>query len=515
MSKLSYFLIVALLCCLLTTTVVSRRTLTEDLEQHLNSLELYSNSPIQSNIHETQYFQNLVDHFNPLNTERYAQRFWVNSQFYNPEAKHTPIFLHLCCEGPCSEKWVTKGASLMANWAEETGGLLVAIEHRFYGESQPGPDWTLESLQYLTLEQALADAAYFIKFHLNARKEFNINQDHPITVVGGSYGGTMAQAMRHYYPNFVHQAIAASGVYDPRFDLSDFLDACIEGIRFYGGDQCLNDVSIATGYLTQILKNNNPVELARVSRLLPLSVPFNNTDTVLDRQAFWQLFTDSFIQIIQYNKENNPSYYSVSDMCRDFSNETTPTRKFELLAQIHRDHIMSGSNYRWKFKQQVEDIGDVTLHPRNNMRQWYFQCVTAYGWWQPQTPNSKRVFGGEYDMKYMMTLLKESYGDRFDETFMRDRIAAQNAKLNQYHILQSNTIFTSGDIDPWKVLAVQRNNNDLRLTSYHIPRTAHCAPLYAPTPYDPEPQVEAVKQMFQDFKQSLEWFPKTLTNDGQ
>ena len=42
------------------------------------------------------------------------------------------------------------------------GALLVALEHRFYGKSQPTGDLTVESLQYLTSDQALADAARFV-----------------------------------------------------------------------------------------------------------------------------------------------------------------------------------------------------------------------------------------------------------------------------------------------------------------------------------------------------------------
>ena len=42
------------------------------------------------------------------------------------------------------------------------GALFVVLEHRFYGDSQPFEDWTLDSLKYLSSEQALADLAYFI-----------------------------------------------------------------------------------------------------------------------------------------------------------------------------------------------------------------------------------------------------------------------------------------------------------------------------------------------------------------
>lgn len=44
----------------------------------------------------------------------------------------------------------------------QNGARLIILEHRFYGESQPMPDWSMESLQYLSSEMAMADIAYFI-----------------------------------------------------------------------------------------------------------------------------------------------------------------------------------------------------------------------------------------------------------------------------------------------------------------------------------------------------------------
>jgi hypothetical protein len=39
---------------------------------------------------------------------------------------------------------------------------MISIEHRYYGESQPFDDLSVESMKYLTSELALADLAYFI-----------------------------------------------------------------------------------------------------------------------------------------------------------------------------------------------------------------------------------------------------------------------------------------------------------------------------------------------------------------
>lgn len=45
--------------------------------------------------------------------------------------------------------------------AEHNARFLV-LEHRYYGDSQPFDEWTLENFAHLNSEQALADLAYFI-----------------------------------------------------------------------------------------------------------------------------------------------------------------------------------------------------------------------------------------------------------------------------------------------------------------------------------------------------------------
>jgi hypothetical protein len=42
--------------------------------------------------------------------------------------------------------------------AEKHSALMVSLEHRYYGESQPVPDMSVENLKYLTSEQVCIGA---------------------------------------------------------------------------------------------------------------------------------------------------------------------------------------------------------------------------------------------------------------------------------------------------------------------------------------------------------------------
>ena len=82
------------------------------------------------------------------------------------ERKHAaddgPIFFYSGNEGSIESFWANTG--LPFEWAQEFGAEIVFAEHRYYGESLPfGKDsFSVENLQYLRVEQVLADYAMFM-----------------------------------------------------------------------------------------------------------------------------------------------------------------------------------------------------------------------------------------------------------------------------------------------------------------------------------------------------------------
>lgn len=93
---------------------------------------------------------------------------------------------------------------------------LMAIEHRFYGTSQPFDDWKTENFRYLSTEQALADIAGFLK---------TINQNKPdrkVVVVGGSYPGALSAWFKEKYPHLSIASWASSAVVYPMADFWKF-----------------------------------------------------------------------------------------------------------------------------------------------------------------------------------------------------------------------------------------------------------------------------------------------------
>ena len=95
----------------------------------------------------------------------------------------------------------------MYQLAQEHEGLLVGVEHRFYGNSFPTADTSVDSLQYLTSDQALADLARLLHDLMVDLDTINSK----VITIGGSYSGNLAAWFRLKYPAISTGSIASSG----------------------------------------------------------------------------------------------------------------------------------------------------------------------------------------------------------------------------------------------------------------------------------------------------------------
>lgn len=103
----------------------------------------------------------------------------------------------------------------------EHNALLITLEHRYYGASQPFENWSTENLKFLSSEQALADLAYFIE-SMNAEWKESIGREPEWITVGGSYPGALSAWFKHLYPDHAIGSWSSSGVIHAVEDFRDF-----------------------------------------------------------------------------------------------------------------------------------------------------------------------------------------------------------------------------------------------------------------------------------------------------
>lgn len=86
-----------------------------------------------------QYFTQTLDHFSNSTDRTWSQAFYVNDTFWVP-GSDAPVFLCVGGEGPPLDGSVVVASPHCNNaveWLPETKALMLAVEHRYYGEPRP------------------------------------------------------------------------------------------------------------------------------------------------------------------------------------------------------------------------------------------------------------------------------------------------------------------------------------------------------------------------------------------
>lgn len=235
---------------------------------------------------EQLWFNQIIDHFNYQNSETWLQRFYVYDAYFNPTVG--PVILYICGEAECHGISET---SYTAKIAEETQGLVLSLEHRYYGKSMPfGNDsLSLSNLKYLTAEQALKDLAYFI-MQISKSKQFRITEKNPWITIGGSYPGAMAAWFRNKYPHLTIGSISSSGVVLAVEDFRMF-DEQIYISANKSGNFCTDAIVAVSNYVESQVTGDNKDSFKAEFKAEKLTA-----------REFLFYFSDMIVMQIQYGK---------------------------------------------------------------------------------------------------------------------------------------------------------------------------------------------------------------------
>ena len=159
-------------------------------------------------IGQDRYFEQVQDHFDATNLKTWQQRYFINQTFFDGDG---PVFLCIGGEGPPLSALVVVTGEYHCGWmvilAQRHRALIVAIEHRFYGPSQPAPDLSTQYLsKYLSSQQALAD---IVAFRSYVSSLYGMTHNKWVTF-GGSYPGMLAAWSRSKFPHLFHAAVSSS-----------------------------------------------------------------------------------------------------------------------------------------------------------------------------------------------------------------------------------------------------------------------------------------------------------------
>lgn len=203
-----------------------------------------------------------------------------------------PVFILIGGEGSINSAWMNAGAWI--EFAQEHNAFCFMLEHRFYGESQPTPDLSINNLQYLNSKQAIADLANFIT-SMNA--QYNLTSYW--IAFGGSYAGALAVWLREKHPELVIAAISSSGPILAKADFFEYFQIVENSLRTYS-DDCANSIGNAISQMNILMYY--PAGRSQISSFFNFCTSLESSaNNSLDISRLYEALANGIAGIVQYD----------------------------------------------------------------------------------------------------------------------------------------------------------------------------------------------------------------------
>ncbi|XP_040902925.1 thymus-specific serine protease [Toxotes jaculatrix] len=410
-----------------------------------------------------------LDHFNRKHVSTFPQRFFVNEAYW--QRPDGPVFLFIGGEGPIFEFDVLAGHHV--DMADKHRALLLAVEHRFYGDSINPDGLKTENLADLSSQQALADLAVF---HQYISQNFSLSHRNTWICFGGSYSGALSAWFRGKYPHLVYGAVASSAPVKAKLDFSAYnniVGLSLKNKAVGGSEKCLSVVREAFAAVEAALMSGNVSQVAVDFGCC--QIPKDPDDQL----ELIQSLADIFMGSVQYNEEG--VLMSIHELCGLMTNkseayegEMEPYNRLVKLAQIYRS-TSEEPCLDISHDKTVKDLMDTSLHSgRRSERQWTYQTCTEFGFYQT-CEDATCPFSGMMTLQADTQLCPMLFG--ISQHSLPARIAFTNTYYGGDNPRTHRVLYVNGGIDPWQELSVvwDKNEEKEEVQTVFIEDTAHCA----------------------------------------
>lgn len=153
-----------------------------------------------------------------------------------------------------------------------------------------------QNLKYLSVEQSLADLAYFVK---EITKDEGLNGTGGVIVVGGSYAATMATWFRQKYPHLVKGAWASSAPMYAKLNYFEYTESVGNSIREFGGHECYKKIEEMFQAFNDLITNED------FKKLQKLFLICDNRFSIKNKFDVWNLVSslkNIFSGVVQGNR---------------------------------------------------------------------------------------------------------------------------------------------------------------------------------------------------------------------
>ncbi|KAI2775982.1 serine carboxypeptidase S28-domain-containing protein [Daldinia loculata] len=212
------------------------------------------------------YFEQYIDHNNP-DFGVFNQTYWYNATFWKGPGSPVILFTpgEVAATGYVS--YMTDQA-LTGLIAKEVGGAVILVEHRYWGNSTPYEIQTTKNLQFLNLDQSVADFVHFaqtVKLPFDADDTSNASNA-PWIWSGGSYSGALGAWIESLAPGTFWATHSSSGPVEAIFDYWQYFYPIQQGMP----KNCSEDYAAIIDHVDKVFTNGSQKDTAGLKQLFGL-----------------------------------------------------------------------------------------------------------------------------------------------------------------------------------------------------------------------------------------------------
>ena len=415
-------------------------------------------------------FNQKLNHFDDFDSTTFVQKYFYNSYF---DSGKGPIFLYIDGENNRTSFGGPVCLGLTYELGKRYNGLLFALEHRFYGNSDPSNRGGGKAFEHLSIHQALHDILSFIE---GMQREYSIDPSRSWITVGGSYPGTLAAYARQAFPKIIIAAYAESAPMLKTTQWTNEYEQMQGVMNKLGRKRCMENHLAGLAAFASDAAVLNSTNIQHIRTKLNVCAEVDLSDRIeIDNIAYYVIGQPG--NMLQYNDTSD-----LAAFCSHFESSACDSDPLACLGSYIQ------SEFAWTRKGSDPCIVpsanvtfDVGAKPywQYTQKAWLWQQCTQVGYF--------RVFHGRTDIPSQAFYKKACSKAYLDHpVFPNTRVT--NMIFGDWDMEISDIIWTNGGNDHWTSLSVRTPNSGGQV-AHVVPNAGH-TPLLTYVPGVNKPQIE-------------------------
>jgi serine protease 16 len=349
----------------------------------------------------------------------------------------------------------------MVELAPKHNALMLALEHRYYGPSNPFGDFATENLKWLNTEQALGDLAYFVSM---INDQYKLTGANRWVTWGGSYPGMVAALARLRYPHLIYASVSSSAPLQATLDMTGYNDVVGEAmaaVSVGGSEACLN--TVVEGHQEVGKQLATKTGRRYLEDLFNICIP-----GMLENTKNQEQFAGMGVVYLPA-QSNDPActtpYCDIGSICKLLTDTTigTPIERLATLSKAQNPACKLPS---------YDAVVEFYSSPKNPDRSWLYQTCTEWGFYQTCNTGSKCPYTqGLHTVDTDLDLCQKAFSVSADT--VKAQIANTLSIYGGVNIQSSRILSTNGEIDPWHANSVLVAPNSAEPAQYVIGASHH------------------------------------------